>query len=77
MSRIPTRRRGSSGKPRDPVEAYCRAVLADKITANRMVRLACERHLRDLVEGPSRGLRWDWPAAEDAIEFFARCLKQQ
>lgn len=27
--------------------------------AGRLVRLACQRHLRDLVEGPARGLQWN------------------
>ncbi len=28
------------------------------------MRLACERHLRDLKEGPSRGLKWEWTLAD-------------
>jgi phage terminase large subunit-like protein len=70
-----TQRRGSSAKPRDPVEAYARAVLAGQIVANRLVRLAAERHLRDLAEGPARGLQWDWLAAEDVIAFFSNALR--
>lgn len=54
-----------------PVEAYARAVVADEIVAGRLVRLACERHLRDLAEGPARGLRWDQAAAERIIKFAA------
>jgi phage terminase large subunit-like protein len=34
------------------------------------VRLACERHLRDLVDGPARGLRFDVDLANEAIDFF-------
>lgn len=39
------------------------------------MRLACARHLRDLAEGPARGLRWDWPAAERVIGFFRDVLR--
>ncbi len=35
-----------------------------------MVRLACERHLRDLKKGPARGLRWDVVAANRVIGFI-------
>jgi phage terminase large subunit-like protein len=38
--------------------------------AGRPVRLACERHLRDLETGHQRGLVWDALAAERAIQFF-------
>ena len=38
--------------------------------ANRLVRLACERHLEDLGSGASRGLRFDVQAARHAIDFF-------
>ena len=37
---------------------------------NRLVRLACERHLEDLGSGASRGLRFDVQAAQHAIDFF-------
>lgn len=52
------------------VESYARDVIAGRIAAGRWVRLACERHLRDLESGPARGLRWDADAAAHAIEFF-------
>lgn len=38
------------------------------------VRDECARHLRDLTEGPARGLTWDLEAARRAIEFFPVCL---
>jgi phage terminase large subunit-like protein len=53
-----------------PVEAYARAVLAGVIVAGRYVKLACERHLRDLEQGHDRGLYWDAAAALHAIRFF-------
>ncbi len=67
------------GRPRrsapDPVEAYARAVTANEMVTGRLVRLACERHLRDLADGAARGLRWDRDAAQRAIEFFPAVLR--
>jgi phage terminase large subunit-like protein len=54
----------------DPVTAYACAVSEDKVPANRLVRLACKRHLEDLASGRGRGLRVDPAAARHAIEFF-------
>ena len=42
--------------------------------AGPLVRRACDRHLRDLVEGPTRGLRWVPDDAEIVFEFFERVL---
>lgn len=39
------------------------------------VRDACARHLRDLVEGPRRGLVWNWQAAAWVFEYFERVLR--
>ena len=58
----------------DSVEAYARGVAAGEIVAGRLVRLAAERRLRDLTEGPKRGLRWDRPAAAHVTGFFHDCL---
>ena len=83
------RRRGSStrpktscvagrkrpAKPQDPVEAYARAVVGNELVTGRLVQLACERHLRDLVDGPARGLRWDPSTAQRAIDFFPAVLR--
>lgn len=41
--------------------------------AGRLVRLACERHLRDLDDGAARGLAWSLPHALHAINFFRFC----
>ena len=54
----------------DPVTAYARAVADGKILANRLVRLACERHLVDLASGAARGLSFEPQAAQHAIAFF-------
>jgi phage terminase large subunit-like protein len=70
------RREGKSAqaKLQDPVSQYARDVVDGKIVAGRLVILACERHLRDLEEGPKRGLKWDLPRALMAIEFFPTVL---
>ncbi len=54
----------------DPVTGYARAVAEGQILTNRLVRLACERHLEDLASGAGRGLRFDLAAARHAIAFF-------
>jgi phage terminase large subunit-like protein len=59
-----------AGGPRDPTTAYARKVVAGKILAGRLVRLACERHLRDLQHGELRGLHFDVEEAQAAIDFF-------
>ncbi len=50
-------------------------MIAGRVVAGRAVRLACARHLRDLDEGPARGLRWDRDAAQHALDFFPRFLR--
>ncbi|WP_189654834.1 terminase large subunit domain-containing protein [Paracoccus mutanolyticus] len=50
--------------------AYAKAVTG-KITAGRLVKLACARHLEDLNTGKTRSLSWDRAAALHAIEFFS------
>jgi len=45
-------------------------VLDGTIVAGMLIRKAMERHLRDLEEGASRGLRFDRAAAEHAVRFF-------
>lgn len=54
-----------------PVESYARAVVSGEIVAGRLVRLACERHLRDLADGAARGLCWDEGARDRVLAFFA------
>ncbi len=55
---------------KDQATEYARAVVAGKVLAGRPVRLACERHLRDIKSGAKRGLKWNVKKAETAIEFF-------
>jgi phage terminase large subunit-like protein len=54
-----------------PVRTYARAVIQGKITAGKLVKLACKRHLDDLKNGKERGLVWDGAAALHAITFFS------
>jgi phage terminase large subunit-like protein len=54
----------------DSVTAYARGVLSGKHVAGGLVRLACERHVRDKRDGKARGLRFDAKEAERAIGFF-------
>ncbi len=54
---------------------YARSVAAGKIVAGRLVRLACERHLRDLKEAKERGLRFDEDLATGAVDFFPSVLR--
>lgn len=61
-------------RPSDPATRYAGAVVDGKIVAGPLVRLACERHLRDLVEGKKRGLRWDIAAVKRAVGFFKDVL---
>lgn len=59
----------------DPVSTYARAVIAGEIVTGRPVRLACERHLRDLETGTARGLHFDPAKADRAIGFFHEHLQ--
>jgi phage terminase large subunit-like protein len=45
-------------------------VIEGQVLTNRLVRLACERHLDDLGSAGTRGLRFDLDAARHAIDFF-------
>lgn len=60
--------------PRDPVTKYAQEIIAGKRIAGPDVRAACARHLRDLADGPKRGLFWDIAAAKEAIAFFEEVL---
>lgn len=60
---------------KDEVAAYAKDVVAGRVIAGRLVRLACERHLRDLVDGAARGLWFDREKAERAIDFFPAVLR--
>ncbi|GLQ26125.1 terminase large subunit [Sulfitobacter pacificus] len=59
----------------DPVTAWAEDVVAGDIVAGPYVRASAKRHLRDLNDGPSRGLKWDLSAARRAIDFFPDVLR--
>ncbi len=59
----------------DPVERYARSVVAGEVVTGRLLRMACERHLRDLRIGAERGLRFDYVASTRAIDFFPAVLR--
>jgi hypothetical protein len=58
----------------DPVRLYAEDVIAGRVVAGPWVRLACQRHLDDLRDGPARGLVWSLEHALRAIEFFEEVL---
>jgi phage terminase large subunit-like protein len=57
----------------DPTTQYARDVIDGRVVAGRLVRLACERHLRDLDTGAARGLRFDPAEAQAAFDFWRLC----
>ena len=56
-----------------PAMQYAADVLSGRVVVCRWVRLAVERHLRDLDEAEARGLWFDEEAAAHAIAFFDFC----
>lgn len=79
-------RRNSSIRPRrtaaltalcrqDPVTYYAREAVAGRIVTGPLVELAAERHLRDLKDGPKRGLEWRLAAAHRLFEYFRTALR--
>lgn len=65
----------NTSPPTDPVTAFARLVGQGEIVAGPFVRAQCERHLRDLEEGPERGLEWNVQLALHAIGFFNDVLR--
>lgn len=55
-----------------PTTAYAEQVVAGEILTGRLVRLACERHLRDLKR---EEVTFDEPTATRALEFFPDALR--
>lgn len=64
----------SEQRSRDPVTAWCDDVVSDRVVAGLLTKCAAERHLRDLRDGPKRGLHWDLDAALHVINWYPTML---
>lgn len=58
----------------DQTTEWARKAASGKIVVGEFVKMAAERHLRDMKTGKDRGLHWDVAAAERAINFFPSVL---
>ena len=60
MARKPRvrRTRSSVQYPNDPITAYARDMVDGRLIVGELARYAGERHLRDIVDGESRGIYW-------------------
>lgn len=54
-----------------PAEQYIQDVLAGRVVVGKWVRLAVERHAKDLIHGHLRGLTFNRAKAEKAIRFYS------
>lgn len=72
VATVPSRKLKKPNRAGDacPIAAYARDVVAGRVPACKWVKLACQRHLKDLAIGHERGLWWDQEAADHAIDFF-------
>lgn len=64
----------SSRLPSDPTTRWARDVVKGQIVSGEIVRHAAERHLKDLVDGATRGIHWRPERAEHALGFFPGVL---
>lgn len=66
----------TSGRPAtaDPTTAWAQDVVDGRILSGELVRYAAERHLRDLKDGPARGLHWRPEKAAHPLGFFPAVL---
>lgn len=60
---------------RDPVTTYARKVISGKIIAGPPVRAACERHMEDLKEAPSRGFFFEPENVDRIVGFYRDVLR--
>lgn len=72
--RTSARRKRKGAPPSDPVTAWARDVVEGRVVSGHLAIRACERHLRDLVDGPRRGLHWRPDRAAHALGFFPAVL---
>ena len=56
------------------VNKYVKDVLGGKIPAGKLIKLACQRHLDDLINAEELGIYFDYKSVENVIEFFKRFL---
>ena len=64
----------SDPSPDDPTTRWAADVVAGRIISGELQGLAAERHLRDLRDGPGRGLYWSPEKAKRALGFFPSVL---
>lgn len=58
----------------DRATEFAQSVVSGGLIAGPHVRAACARHLKDLIEGPKRGLTWNLALAQRAIGYFEEVL---
>lgn len=58
----------------DPVTAWAKDALAGKFVVGELVAAAAERHMRDLRDGPGRGLHWSLEHATRPLRFLPAML---
>lgn len=69
-----SRRSRKADGPHDPVTAWAKDIVGGRIVAGQTMIAAADRHLRDLKDGPKRGLHWDLEAALHKINWFPSLL---
>ncbi len=57
-------------EPLDPTTAWAAAAVRGDFVVGELVRHACERHLRDIRDAPSRGYFWRPELAQRVLDFF-------
>lgn len=70
-----TKKTSSKNSSADPATAYALEVQSGARIAGPDIRNACARHLKDLQDGPARGLVWDIEEANKAIRYYRNVLK--
>lgn len=60
----------AAARAADPTTAWAKDAVSGKFVAGELVIAAAERHLRDLKDGPARGLHWSPEAAAHTLGFF-------
>lgn len=70
----PRASKGAPTAPHDPTTAWATDVVEGRVISGDLMRRACERHLRDIVDGPKRGIHWRPERAEHALNFFPAVL---